>query len=319
MATMKSFRIAQGPLLRFAVAGALAFGIAGFAQLSMANTAASASSRLGASNQSDAHTGTSGQAIGASSSQSGSVTGSGTGQSSGNASAAEGMLKTTASGSGSATPYPYNSSGGGAGYARASWNDYLIVGGGGLSGNGYITATLDLSGSLGGGILGGIAQGDGDHSLAQLNILGTGMSGYCGGWNYCEEVYRLTLGVDNNSYSTTIAVNIPVIFGTYQNGLSYTLDVLASASTSYSPYRPHPASSADSFADFTLSWGGITGVFDSHGNSMSGFTVTSASGFDYSQHSAAPIPEPETYTMLLAGLGLLGFAGRRRKQKKLAA
>lgn len=28
----------------------------------------------------------------------------------------------------------------------------------------------------------------------------------------------------------------------------------------------------------------------------------------------APIPEPETYAMLLAGLGLLGFAARRRKE-----
>ncbi|WP_374565565.1 FxDxF family PEP-CTERM protein, partial [Nitrosomonas sp.] len=28
----------------------------------------------------------------------------------------------------------------------------------------------------------------------------------------------------------------------------------------------------------------------------------------------APVPEPETYAMLLAGLGLLGFAARRRKE-----
>jgi hypothetical protein len=34
---------------------------------------------------------------------------------------------------------------------------------------------------------------------------------------------------------------------------------------------------------------------------------------------AAPIPEPETYAMLLAGLGLLGIAARRRKQRELAA
>jgi len=34
---------------------------------------------------------------------------------------------------------------------------------------------------------------------------------------------------------------------------------------------------------------------------------------------ALPVPEPETYAMLLAGLGLLGFAARRRKQKELAA
>jgi len=35
--------------------------------------------------------------------------------------------------------------------------------------------------------------------------------------------------------------------------------------------------------------------------------------------SVNAIPEPETYAMLLAGLGLLGFAARRRKQKELAA
>ena len=34
--------------------------------------------------------------------------------------------------------------------------------------------------------------------------------------------------------------------------------------------------------------------------------------------SVAAIPEPETYSMLLAGLGLLGFAARRRKQKEAA-
>jgi hypothetical protein len=32
----------------------------------------------------------------------------------------------------------------------------------------------------------------------------------------------------------------------------------------------------------------------------------------------SPIPEPETYAMLLAGLGLVGFAARRRKQDKVA-
>jgi len=28
----------------------------------------------------------------------------------------------------------------------------------------------------------------------------------------------------------------------------------------------------------------------------------------------APVPEPETYAMILAGLGLLGFFARRREQ-----
>jgi hypothetical protein len=32
--------------------------------------------------------------------------------------------------------------------------------------------------------------------------------------------------------------------------------------------------------------------------------------------TTAPVPEPETYAMLLAGLGLMGTAARRRKQKQ---
>jgi hypothetical protein len=31
---------------------------------------------------------------------------------------------------------------------------------------------------------------------------------------------------------------------------------------------------------------------------------------------SVPIPEPETYAMLLAGLGLLGVVARRRKQQQ---
>ena len=31
---------------------------------------------------------------------------------------------------------------------------------------------------------------------------------------------------------------------------------------------------------------------------------------------STPVPEPETYAMMLAGLGALGFIGRRRKQQK---
>lgn len=30
---------------------------------------------------------------------------------------------------------------------------------------------------------------------------------------------------------------------------------------------------------------------------------------------SAPVPEPETYAMMLAGLGLMGYVARRRKQK----
>jgi len=46
----------------------------------------------------------------------------------------------------------------------------------------------------------------------------------------------------------------------------------------------------------------------------------SGSGFLSLQYTAvtAPVPEPESYAMLFAGLGLLGFVARRRKQKDSA-
>jgi len=35
--------------------------------------------------------------------------------------------------------------------------------------------------------------------------------------------------------------------------------------------------------------------------------------------SATPVPEPETWAMLLAGLGMVGVMARRWKDKKLSA
>lgn len=43
-----------------------------------------------------------------------------------------------------------------------------------------------------------------------------------------------------------------------------------------------------------------------------------ASGEIFELDVTAPIPEPETYAMMLAGLGFVGFAARRRKNKAAA-
>jgi hypothetical protein len=45
-----------------------------------------------------------------------------------------------------------------------------------------------------------------------------------------------------------------------------------------------------------------------------GFNLLTVAAFPTDSNVVA-VPEPETYAMLLAGLGLLGFAARRRKQK----
>jgi hypothetical protein len=42
--------------------------------------------------------------------------------------------------------------------------------------------------------------------------------------------------------------------------------------------------------------------------------IDAVAGLTAEGRSVGNIPEPETYAMLLAGLGLLGFVARRRKQ-----
>ncbi len=63
----------------------------------------------------------------------------------------------------------------------------------------------------------------------------------------------------------------------------------------------------------TISWGGITGV--KVGGVDVDYTLGSASGIDWRQPFATAVPEPEAYALLLAGLGLLGFAARCKKLK----
>ncbi len=70
---------------------------------------------------------------------------------------------------------------------------------------------------------------------------------------------------------------------------SQTLNLLATGSTSTLLFR-------------------AIGTSDSLGGSLDNVRLTATS----------PVPEPETYAMMLAGLGLLGFAARRKKVIKLA-
>lgn len=74
-----------------------------------------------------------------------------------------------------------------------------------------------------------------------------------------------------------------------------------------------------------LSWNYTLTSSDSPTNTLNGstFGFGGALGMYWNgtvtYYAAAPVPEPETYAMLLAGLGLLGFHARRRKLKEVAA
>lgn len=59
----------------------------------------------------------------------------------------------------------------------------------------------------------------------------------------------------------------------------------------------------------TASWQGITSLTLNDGTPLQGWTLSSASGFDYTQ----PVPEPGTWALWLAGLVVLVAGVRRRR------
>jgi PEP-CTERM motif len=78
--------------------------------------------------------------------------------------------------------------------------------------------------------------------------------------------------------------------------------------------------SVGTFCDLGQSvyWGGITGVSTASGSAISGYEVSSFSGFNYRNASPAlpgdsAVPEPASWAMLIAGFGLVGGSLRRRR------
>ena len=207
-------------------------------------------------------------------------------------------------------------------HASASWDDLLTVTAGSalLGSNGYITATINLSGAYGGTSTLPDSLDVATHQEL-IRILGTGIDstgtssdpqGYCGGWSRCAYNNYADPGFGSNfqfsNISTVIDVKIPFTFGS-QTSLRYVLDLTDFAQTNSNA----GGIMASAYLDYSqgMTWGGISGVYSSNGAPVSGFTISSASGFNYLY--AAPVPEPVGYVLFVVGLGLVNVAVRRSK------
>jgi hypothetical protein len=71
-------------------------------------------------------------------------------------------------------------------------------------------------------------------------------------------------------------------------------------------------SNVSGFSEITFSVDGMYGSFGAKGASYTAPLNLRSSHLYYTY--AQPVPEPETYPMMLAGLGMLGFTARRRRK-----
>ena len=128
--------------------------------------------------------------------------------------------------------------------------------------------------------------------------------------NYFGEIYGIHLDYFGQTYH---AAQDYVSSGSgYTNNYSY--------NTIYNFSNTIPASITGPFSYAVTGGDYANGYVQITDYNYSSGTVAYANAYLTPDHVTigAPIPEPETYAMLLAGLGLLGFAARRRKLKLAA-
>ena len=135
------------------------------------------------------------------------------------------------------------------------------------------------------------------------------------GWGGSNYISRHHLGLDSleneaGSYSIVLPIKVNFRFG---SEFDFGLGLITVAGAFADGLNGISYSSVD--FGHTLTWGGINKITDANGNVLNGVTIASGSNFDFFAPATVPsaVPEPETYAMLLAGLGLIGTIARRRR------
>ena len=199
----------------------------------------------------------------------------------------------------------------------ASWTDAITIAGNGLTGLAYAHASFSITGGL--------------NSLSDLSIIGSVGNSTIGAVitinpNQINEnqVFHTEGQLHSQNGVIDISTATGLFIGTFQFDIPFTFGqqfqmfANLSAEAQALAASPNAAASGASTFDSTGRWGGISNVHLADGTLLNGYTLDSQSGFNWLNAygaATAPVPEPETYAMLLAGLGLMALAVRRRKQK----
>ncbi len=178
--------------------------------------------------------------------------------------------------------------------AGASFNDVLT-----FSANGYQQETVlvimkyNISGA-------GTTSGDGNQTYGSASLGISLGGGYANQSGYVQPGY--TNGYLSSGYQYSPYKIFAVTLGSQQN-----FNISLSATCQMNSVLGGGACSDSA----TFRYGGIAGLSQLNGTEITNYSVKSLSGYDY-VNAVAPVPEPETYAMMLAGLCLIGGIAKRR-------
>lgn len=104
------------------------------------------------------------------------------------------------------------------------------------------------------------------------------------------------------SFSTDIVLGTPFELGIFARALAGNASATAGA----------PFAISEATVDFsnTISWAGISSL-TLNGNPVA-YSLSSASGIDWTQPYATAVPEPQTWALMLAGIGIVAGLRQRR-------
>ncbi len=182
------------------------------------------------------------------------------------------------------------------GFAEAGWLDVAVVEGLNLGRKITFNGVVMLDGGQEVAVDRGNPSSDTILSRAEVGLSGTGIlsiSGIIRQQIGPEQIFRLPA-------PSSIPVHTTMVVGELQQ-IGYSLRVSGNLDTSASVAAIPGTNTASFTSDYshTLRWGGITSITDFEtGEVLSGWTIKSDSGFDYSL--PAPVPLPATFPLLLA-------------------